>query len=64
MTRDIRTVPHRAASTEKEESIPTQLHLGSAWTQSMIFCQHPDFYLFTYSCQYIAFSIFPTPLIH
>jgi hypothetical protein len=55
MTKDKRTVPHRVASAEEEESIPTQLQLGLAWTQNMIFCQNPDFYLFTYFCQYIAF---------
>jgi len=43
MTKDIRTVPHRASTAEEEDSIPTQLRLGPAWTQNMIFCQNRIF---------------------
>jgi hypothetical protein len=48
MTKDIRTIPHRAATAEEEDSIPTQLHVGPAWTQNRIFCQDPDFYIYSH----------------
>jgi len=44
----MRTVRFRAATAEEEDSIPTQLSLGPAWTQNTIFCQNPGFYLFAY----------------
>jgi len=43
MTKDIRTVPHRAATAEEEDSIPTHLRLGPAWTKIYDFLSKPGF---------------------